>query len=322
MFLPEQPIRFEPIFRSYIWGGDRLASQLGKKPPGSGIWAESWEIVDHREGESVVSEGPLAGWTLRQLIESFPLEILGKDAPSERFPLLLKYLDCERVLSVQVHPNDEYGSKMVQPDRGKTEAWYVIEAVPGAKLYAGLKPGVDRQSLEKAVAEERTEDCLHVLYPKPGDCVYIPAGTLHALGEGLLVAEIQQASDCTFRLYDWNRVDKDGKPRQLHIEQALEVTDFESGPIQAVEKTVPLPNRARRLVECDKFALDEYDRAGTYEIQSNQWAIVTVPKGSASIRSQQETFEMSRGQSLLVPAACKDAILEVHEQSVVLVSTP
>jgi len=322
MFLPEQPIRFEPIFRSYIWGGDRLASQLGKKPPGSGIWAESWEIVDHREGESVVSEGPLAGWTLRQLIESFPLEILGKDAPSERFPLLLKYLDCERVLSVQVHPNDEYGEKMAQPDRGKTEAWYVIEAVPGAKLYAGLKPGVDRQTLEKAVAEERTEDCLHVLYPNPGDCVYIPAGTLHALGEGLLVAEIQQASDCTFRLYDWNRVDKDGKPRQLHIEQALEVTDFQSGPIQAVEKTKPLPNQARRLVECDKFVLDEYDRAGGYEIQSNQWAIVTVPKGSASIRSQQETFEMSRGQSLLVPAACKDAILEVHEQSVVLVSTP
>jgi mannose-6-phosphate isomerase len=322
MFLPEQPIRFEPIFRSYIWGGDRLASQLGKKPPGSGIWAESWEIVDHREGESVVSEGPLAGWTLRQLIESFPLEILGKDAPSERFPLLLKYLDCERVLSVQVHPNDEYGAKMAQPDRGKTEAWYVIEAVPGAKLYAGLKPGVDRQSLEKAVAEERTEDCLHVLYPNPGDCVYIPAGTLHALGEGLLVAEIQQASDCTFRLYDWNRVDKDGKPRQLHIEQALEVTDFESGPIQAVEKIEPLPNQARRLVECDKFALDEYDRAGSYEIHSDQWAIVTVPKGSASIRSQQETFEMSRGQSLLVPAACKDAILEVHEQSVVLVSTP
>jgi len=119
MFLPEQPIRFEPIFRSYIWGGDRLASQLGKKLPGSGIWAESWEIVDHREGESVVSEGPLAGWTLRQLIESFPMEILGNDAPSERFPLLLKYLDCERVLSVQVHPNDDYGAKMAQPDRAK-----------------------------------------------------------------------------------------------------------------------------------------------------------------------------------------------------------
>lgn len=322
MFLPEQPIRFEPIFRSYIWGGDRLASHLGKKPPGSGIWAESWEIVDHREGESVVADGLLAGWTLRQLIESFPLELIGNDTPSERFPLLLKYLDCERVLSVQVHPNDEYGAQMTQPDRGKTEAWYVIEAVPGAKLYAGLKPGVDRPTLEKAVAEERTEDCLHVLYPKSGDCVFIPAGTLHALGEGLLVAEIQQASDCTFRLYDWNRVDKDGKPRQLHIEQVLEVTDFESQPIEFIEKVEPLPSHARRLVDCDKFVLDEYDRPGSFQLKSKQWSIVTVPKGSASIRSKQEPFELLRGQTLLVPAACTDAILDVHDESVVLVSTP
>lgn len=322
MFLPEQPIRFEPIFRSYIWGGDRLASHLGKKPPGSGIWAESWEIVDHREGESVVADGLLAGWTLRQLIESFPLELIGNDTPSERFPLLLKYLDCERVLSVQVHPNDEYGAQMTQPDRGKTEAWYVIEAVPGAKLYAGLKPGVDRPTLEKAVAEERTEDCLHVLYPKSGDCVFIPAGTLHALGEGLLVAEIQQASDCTFRLYDWNRVDKDGKPRQLHIEQVLEVTDFESEPIEFIEKIEPLPSHARRLVDCDKFVLDEYDRPGSFQLKSKQWSIVTVPKGSASIRSKQEPFELLRGQTLLVPAACTDAILDVHDESVVLVSTP
>lgn len=322
MFLPEQPIRFEPIFRSYIWGGDRLASHLGKKPPGSGIWAESWEIVDHREGESVVADGLLAGWTLRQLIESFPLELIGNDTPGERFPLLLKYLDCERVLSVQVHPNDEYGAQMTQPDRGKTEAWYVIEAVPGAKLYAGLKPGVDRPTLEKAVAEERTEDCLHVLFPKSGDCVFIPAGTLHALGEGLLVAEIQQASDCTFRLYDWNRVDKDGKPRQLHIEQVLEVTDFESEPIEFIEKIEPLPSHARRLVDCDKFVLDEYDRPGSFQLKSKQWSIVTVPKGSASIRSKQEPFELLRGQTLLVPAACTDAILDVHDESVVLVSTP
>jgi len=322
MFLPEQPIRFEPIFRSYIWGGDRLASHLGKKPPGSGIWAESWEIVDHREGESVVADGLLAGWTLRQLIESFPMELIGNDTPGERFPLLLKYLDCERVLSVQVHPNDEYGAQMTQPDRGKTEAWYVIEAVAGAKLYAGLKPGVDRPTLEKAVAEERTEDCLHVLYPKSGDCVFIPAGTLHALGEGLLVAEIQQASDCTFRLYDWNRVDKDGKPRQLHIEQVLEVTDFESEPIEFIEKIEPLPSHARRLVDCDKFVLDEYDRPGSFQLKSKQWSIVTVPKGSASIRSKQEPFELLRGQTLLVPAACTDAILDVHDESVVLVSTP
>jgi mannose-6-phosphate isomerase len=321
MFLPDQPIRFQPIFKSYIWGGDRLASQLGKNPPGSGIWAESWEIVDHREGESVVAEGAFAGWTLRQLIESFPVEIIGRDAPSERFPLLLKYLDCQRVLSVQVHPDDEYGSKMTQPDRGKTEAWYVIEAAPDAKLYAGLKKGVDREALKKAVEDERTEECLHVLTPKAGDCVFIPAGTLHALGEGLLVAEIQQASDCTFRLYDWNRVDKDGKPRQLHIEQALEVTDFETGPVSFVSKPAPEIGQPKRLVACDKFTLDEYDQPGVFELPEEELAIVTVPKGTATLRTDMHEFSLERGQTILIPAACMNSELIVSDGSSILVST-
>jgi mannose-6-phosphate isomerase len=320
MFLPLQPIRFEPIFRSYIWGGDRLASQLGKKPPGTGIWAESWEIVDHREGESIVADGDFSGWSLRQLIESFPNEIIGHDAPDERFPLLLKYLDCQRVLSVQVHPDDVYGAKMPQPDRGKTEAWYVIDAEPNAKLYAGLKPGVDRATLEKAVASGETEDCLHVLFPKEGDCVFIPAGTLHALGEGLLVAEIQQASDCTFRLFDWNRVDKDGKPRQLHVEQAMEVIDFESGPVEFVPRTKSLGDEPRQLVQCDKFALFEYDRPGSFQLKQNQLAIVTAPKGTATIKTGSHSFALHRGQTVLVPHACDFAELCVEEDSTILVS--
>ena len=321
MFLPDQPIRFEPIFRSYIWGGGRLAAQLGKKPPGSGIWAESWEIVDHREGESVVADGPFSGWTLRQLIESFPMEIMGRDAPNERFPLLLKYLDCQRVLSVQVHPDDAYGARMPQPDRGKTEAWYVIDAEENAKLYAGLKPGVDRESLAQAVENGHTEDCLHVLIPKPGDCVFIPAGTLHALGEGLLVAEIQQASDCTFRLFDWNRVDKDGKPRQLHIDQAIEVIDFERGPVDFVTRTEAVVDGPRTLVHCDKFTLKEYDRPGTFALDANQLAIVTTPKGTASLRTKTNEFELSCGQTLLVPFACEPAELCVAADSTILMST-
>lgn len=321
MFLPDQPIRFEPIFRSYIWGGNRLATQLGKKPPGSGIWAESWEIVDHREGESIVADGPFSGWTLRQLIESFPFEIIGHDAANERFPLLLKYLDCQRVLSVQVHPDDTYGARMVQPDRGKTEAWYVIDAEPDAKLYAGLKPGVDRAELANAVANGQTEDCLHVLFPKPGDCVFIPAGTLHALGEGLLVAEIQQASDCTFRLFDWNRVDKDGKPRELHVDQAMEVIDFERGPVDFVTPAAPSENGPRTLVQCDKFTLHEYDRPGPFSLSPNQLAIVTAPKGSAILRSESQEYSLERGQTLLVPFGCNQAELILSPDSTVLVST-
>jgi mannose-6-phosphate isomerase len=321
MFLPDQPIRFEPIFRSYIWGGDRLASQLGKKPPGSGIWAESWEIVDHREGESIVAEGPFADWTLRQLIESFPNEVIGRDAPKERFPLLLKYLDCQRVLSVQVHPDDSYGAQMAQPDRGKTEAWYVIEAEPDAKLYAGLKPGIDKQALAKAVANGDTEDCLHVLYPKPGDCVFIPAGTIHALGAGLLVAEIQQASDCTFRLYDWNRVDKDGQLRDLHIEQAMDVIDFDRGPVDFVARAGASNECPRTLVQCDKFHLDEFHRPGTFELTKQQMAIVTVPRGTALVITSEDEYTLATGQTIFIPHACDRTQLKVSADSIVLVST-
>ncbi len=321
MFLPDQPIRFEPIFRSYIWGGDRLASQLGKKPPGSGIWAESWEIVDHREGESVVSDGDFAGWTLRQLIESFPNEIIGCDTPNERFPLLLKYLDCQRVLSVQVHPDDLYGAKMPLPDRGKTEAWYVIEAELDSKLYAGLKPGVDRKTLQEAIEHGETEQCLHVLSPKSGDCVFIPAGTVHALGAGLLVAEIQQASDCTFRLFDWDRVDKDGLPRQLHIDQALEVIDFQRGPVQFVAKPSIVAKTVRTLVDCDKFTLQEYTASGSYKLQDTKLAILTVPQGSAVLETPSQEFFLERGQTILIPAACKSATLILAENTTVLAST-
>lgn len=320
MFLPDQPIRFDPIFRSYIWGGDRLAAQLGKKPPGSGIWSESWEIVDHREGESVVAEGPFAGWTLRQLIESFPIEVIGRDAPKERFPLLLKYLDCQRVLSVQVHPDDTYGLKMPQPDRGKTEAWYVIDAEPDAKLYAGLKSGVDRQTLVSAIENGQTEACLHVLSPKPGDCVFIPSGTVHALGEGLLVAEIQQASDCTFRLFDWDRVDKDGQPRQLHIEQALEVIDFERGPIEFVARSTVADRGSRMLVHCDKFTLEEFSCSGSYSLGSEQLSIVTVPRGTAVVKTEGGETVLLRGQTVLIPFACRNTTIDIDVNTTVLVS--
>jgi mannose-6-phosphate isomerase len=329
MFAPEHPLRFLPVFRSYIWGGTRLASELGKNTPDDGIWAESWEIVDHREAESVVADGEFQGKTIRELIFSFPREILGRDTPQERLPLLLKYLDCERVLSVQVHPDDAYGAKMTVPDRGKTEAWYVIDAAPGAKLYAGLNSGVDRQTLEEAIADGKTEDCLHVLHPQAGDCVFIPAGTVHALGAGLLVAEIQQASDCTFRLFDWNRVDKDGKARELHIEQAMEVIDFESGPRAFCQRvSTPAVNDSsgnaasgwQRLVDCDKFTLDEGIGPQSVPIESKGFSILTVPKGTARLVVGDKSWELKRGDSLLIPAACPTSTLDINVDSVALLA--
>ncbi|MCG8650784.1 MAG: class I mannose-6-phosphate isomerase, partial [Pirellulales bacterium] len=226
------PIRFRPLLKRTLWGGRRLADQLGKPLGPEADYAESWELVDHQQDQSVVENGPLQGATLAELIRDHPSWLLGQAVAPARFPLLLKYLDCNRVLSVQVHPDDRYGASMPQPDLGKTEAWYIVSATAESLVYAGLKSGVDHAALRRAVEAGQTQDVLHAFHPQPGDCLFIPAGTVHALGAGLLVAEIQQASDTTFRLFDWNRVAADGSSRALHIDQALEVTDYQRGPIQ------------------------------------------------------------------------------------------
>src|SRR5262249_30318215 len=199
--------------------------------------AESWEIVDHGADQSLVAEGEFAGQSLHQLVTSRGEEIFGRGSTRRQFPLLLKFLDCQKTLSVQVHPNDEQGAKLTPPDLGKTEAWVVLATEPGSKIYAGLKPDVDRRTLERELTRGNCEVCLHEFEPRAGDCVLIEAGTVHALGAGLLIAEIQQASDTTYRLFDWNRVDTNGKPRQLHIQEALDVTDYNRGPVDPIKPT-------------------------------------------------------------------------------------
>jgi mannose-6-phosphate isomerase len=320
--IPNFPLRFAPIFRSYIWGGRRLHSMLGKPIPSEGVWAESWEIVDHGPDQSVVVGGPWQGWSLGKLIETHPTAMLGEQArPLDGFPLLLKYLDCNRVLSVQVHPNDEYARKMPKPDLGKTEAWYVIEAQPGALIYAGLKPGVDRQMLSRSIEAGRCEDCLQTLSPKAGDCIFIPAGTVHALGEGLVVAEIQQASDTTFRLFDWNRVGDDGKPRPLHIEQALDVIDYTSTNLGFAERRVHSLGFGSLLVDCDKFQLIEVD-ASCHIAPCGGFMILSVILGNLQLETQVSSESLKTGDSILLPAACEGIKVELSPGARALVAAP
>ena len=314
------PLRFRPLIKQTIWGGSKLGSLLGKTIGGEGNDAESWELVDHGEDQSVVESGPLSGKTLSQLIGLDAEWLLGQAASESAFPLLLKYLDCNRVLSVQVHPDDAYGATMDVPDRGKTEAWYVVDAEPGSLVYAGLKPGVDRQALADAVAEKRTDSVLHSFEASPGDCVFIPAGTVHALGAGLVIAEIQQSSDTTFRLFDWNRVGADGQPRQLHIEQSLDVSDYESGPVQ--------PKRSDRsvsgwqsLVRCDKFELRSLEQGADIIGGDGKFHILTIPRGSATINGDGQTVRLDRGQSILLPAASKECSISVEKDSTALTAT-
>ncbi len=296
-------LRFRPIFRRYLWGGRRLGTVLGKPIGPEDDYAESWELVDHGADQSVVRAGGLAGTTLGDLVGTHGEELLGRRAGAPSFPLLMKLLDCNRTLSVQVHPNDEQAARLTPPDLGKTEAWFVLAAEAGSKIYAGLKPGVTRDELAAALARGDCETLLHEFEPRVGDCVFIPAGTVHALGAGLLIAEIQQASDTTFRLFDWNRVDAEGKPRALHIEQSLATIDYNRGPVDA-----QMPQRVsagrERLVACDQFVLDRVTLDGPTTIGGDdRFHVLCVVDGAASAANDPVRAPLAVGDVALAPAA-------------------
>jgi mannose-6-phosphate isomerase len=305
------PLRFKPILRHYLWGGRRLVESFGKSDGGQPIVAESWEIVDHGEDQSVVAFGPLAGRTLGELARELGGEMYGDLAFPARFPLLFKLLDARQALSVQVHPNDAQAARLDPPDLGKTEAWVVLAADPGSAIYAGLKRGFDRAALAREVARGTTELCLHRFEPKVGDCVFIPAGTVHALGAGLVVAEIQQASDTTYRLFDWNRVGADGQPRTLHVEEALAVIDESRGPVNPQPPQPPDAKGIERLVACDKFVLERWTFAEPRTLATaGRPRIVAVLSGAIRIQGDPAAKPLVAGETALIPAVCESVQLE------------
>lgn len=320
MTVAAYPLRTEPLFRDYLWGGRKLQSHLGKTLPPEGVWAESWEVIDHPEHHSVVTNGPWAGKSLREIMLQAPGWLLGGRIPGSSLPLLLKYLDCQQVLSVQVHPDDAYASRMSPPDLGKTEAWYIVDAEPGAVLYAGLKSGVTREMLRDAMREGDVESCLHPIHPQPGDCVFIPAGTVHALGAGLLVAEIQQASNTTFRLFDWNRTDASGKPRELHQERALEVIDFHSGP-RNLQSPSPTDQVGRqRLVGCEKFLFDRLWGVESLELVGDErFHLLTAPGGGVELLDHHgSSTRLDVGESVIIPATTQSFTAQFASQAILL----
>jgi len=313
------PLRFRPILRQYLWGGLRLATSLGKKLPPGDRWAESWEVSDHGPDQSVVEFGPLAGTTLGQLVAKHGKSLLGRHDPQPRFPLLLKFLDAAQTLSVQVHPDDARAAKLDPPELGKSEAWIVLEAEPGSMIYAGLKSGIDRRALKEAIRRGQCEDCLHAFQPTPGDCVFVPAGTVHALGAGLLVAEIQQSSDVTYRLFDWNRVGPDGRPRPLHIEQGLDAVDYNRGPVQPQRPRTTDRPPVSRLVECEKFVLDRWEFDSPQSIGGdNRCCLISVLEGAVRLEGDPSGLPLARGGTALLPAELHDVRLSPQDRTVLL----
>jgi mannose-6-phosphate isomerase len=221
---------FTPVLKDYLWGGRGLETKLGRSLPAAGVIAESWEIAAHEDGASVVENGPYAGWPLTEVHRALGLDLIGSNnawaQERGKFPLLVKLLDAHTPLSVQVHPDDTYALAHEGNELGKTEMWVVLHAEPGAELIVGVKAGTTPAAFRRAIEQNRLEPYLHRVPVQAGDHVCVPAGTLHAIMGGLLIAEIQQNSNTTYRVYDWGRVGADGKGRPLHVDKALDVIDF------------------------------------------------------------------------------------------------
>ncbi len=298
--LGQRLLKLEPQYRERVWGGQRLKAA---NPP----IGEAWIAY----GPSVVADGPLAGRTIDELIATHGRELLGTDGSGRygtRFPLLIKFLDCKDWLSVQVHPNDEQARRLVGPNEfGKTEAWYFLEAEPGAQILAGVRAGVSREELAAAIRDERIVDVAERIAIHGGEALLIPAGTLHALGPGLLLYEIQQASDTTYRAYDWGRPMSAG--RKLHIEESVAVTTTDPARERA-RPVVHEPSGTARAVSCGYFDLDLVrvsDRAPlSGSTGGRTFHIVTVVDGAAEIRCATETVKLDCFETALVAGVAGD----------------
>lgn len=302
-----QPLRFTPLLKRIRWGGRRLGTVLGKKLADGNEFAESWEICDHGSDQSIVTGGPFDGWSLHRLVAERGGELLGRQAGLSQFPLLFKFLDANDRLSVQVHPNDRQARQFDPRENGKTEAWVILAAEPGSCVYAGLKNGIDRSRLEQAIATGTVESCLHRVPVVAGDCLFIPAGTVHAIGEGILLAEVQQASDLTFRLDDWGRAGSDGQPRPLHIRESLDCTDFARGPVAPVQPTPVHDNASHceELVRCAYFVMRRHTGAAPLALGGDgQCRLVAMLQGTGTVSDGQQNQPLRLGETVMLPAAC------------------
>jgi mannose-6-phosphate isomerase len=303
------PLFFIPINKEKIWGGRKLAEKFNKLLEYDRV-GESWEISCHQNGMSIISNGPLRGVSLSEVIEKCGEDLLGTAIYHEdyhKFPLLIKFLDAADWLSVQVHPDDLYARHHENGGLGKTEMWYIIDAKPGAKLIYGIKKGTNRKLFQKGIEEGRLEEYLQEVDVKPGDVLYIPAGLVHAVGEGILLLEIQQNSDTTYRVYDWNRVDANGRKRELHIKKALDVIDFNaSGNRKLPGLKIEGPGGQRTFyVACDYFAVEKLRVQGKMDVvmDGKRFQTLTCIEGCGTIEFEDGQEELKSGVSCLLPAA-------------------
>jgi mannose-6-phosphate isomerase len=305
--MPLYPLRFEPIYQYRLWGGRRLSEILSAPLPGDGPIGEAWVLSDRDDHQSKVVNGPLKGQTIGLLMEQYREQVMGKLASRfRRFPLLLKFLDAQQMLSVQVHPSDAHPELLPPGEMSKTEAWVVMEAGNGSRIYAGLKPGTTEGDLRHSLTDGTIADHLAGIVPRPGDAVFIPAGTVHTLGGGVVVFEVQQNSDVTFRLYDWGHVDaKTGQPRSLQVDQALACIDFDrsaSGLAAPCVETVT-PVQRERLFDCEAFLLWRLRGLAPFPVgATTEPRVLVCIDGSGQVEHDKIPYAVGKGDVWLLPA--------------------
>ncbi len=290
------PFRFNPVYKDYIWGGSRIPKLFNRNQP-DGVYAESWEISTHPDGTTAIANGPLAGKTLRDLLPEHKAALLGTGIKGDDFPLLIKLIDARDTLSVQVHPNEVNAASV--NGEPKTEMWYFLEGDGAAQIYCGLKPGIGRAEFLKAMENKTFADILQSIPAEKGEAVFVPGGRVHAIGAGCLILEIQQNSNTTYRIYDWDRVDAGGKGRELHIDKALKIIDWENNgdPLCKISGTT--------IQNCDFFRLDRFElkEAKDFPMTGKSFHALFIAEGTGTITWNGGEEKLSAGQSWLVPAA-------------------
>ena len=295
-----QPIVFEPLFMERVWGGRRLESLFGKHLPAGQRIGESWEIVDREEAQSVVHNDPLRGKTLNELWTEYREPVFGKStvSSSPRFPILFKLLDAQERLSVQVHPPARVAG--ILKGEPKTEMWYVADTYLDSDIFAGLKKGVGRDDFESALHDGKVAEKIHRLPMSPGDAIFIPSGRIHAIGAGNVIVEVQQNSDTTYRVFDWNRLGLDGKPRELHINESMQSIDFDD-----IEPAIAKP-KGETVVNCDYFHVEKWNLEGERQaFDDGKFAIFTTLTGEVTCG----TGRFRPGDFFLVPSIQEDRTL-------------
>lgn len=300
------PLTFRPIFKERVWGGREIERLYGKTlPPGAPI-GESWEISDRPGNASVITNGPLAGKDLRWLMEHHATELLGevKPATGNHFPLLCKILDAREKLSLQVHPPANQAAGL--GGEPKTEMWFIADAAPGAELYVGLKRGVTRAAFEKKIGDGSVAECFHRLPVKAGNVMFLPSGRVHAIGAGLVIFEIQQNSDTTYRVFDWNRVGLDGKPRDLHVAESLASIDFNDFEPKLVQNQYAGGEiKSRPLVSDPLFNVEalEMKTGAGLNLKPRQLQIIAAVRSQLDVKDGPTSVRLAAGQFCLVPAS-------------------